>query len=163
MALKSGRKRLDERLSLQRLFNDDDETYEGDRTRADSGFSVRKTFPVVRSYGPGGPTYLQLAWALEYIRCWKLGIKAPTEEAFVARRGIYRHGNQNRDEGRARKGDLDKQRAADRGDAAASLAAESEADEADAAVDHLPQVQEGRRHDAPRRKGGKRPDRVRPR
>lgn len=64
---------------------------------ASRGYSIRQTFPIIRSAGPGGPTYLQLKWALETIKIWKINsaagktvVQYPTEESFTKARGIYR-------------------------------------------------------------------------
>jgi len=159
MAWKSGR---DDR-SWQRVLDDG---YEDDASRGPVGFSVHKPFPIIKSYGPGGPTYQQLKWALTVIRLYNQGVPArewPSEESFTKAKGVYRYGRKDRDERRTRTGAVDEQRSADSGNAAAAPQAEPEARAEEPAVDHLPQVQERRRHVPPRRPRRERPHRVRPR
>jgi hypothetical protein len=126
------------------------------------GFSVRKRFPVIKSY-PGGPTYHQLKWALETIKCWKEGRALPTEESYIVKRGIYRHGRQNDVKGSARAHGVDEQRNTDLRNPTTPPPPQPEAGTPAETVDHLPQVQAGRGDDE---KGGsrkKRPRNLRPR
>lgn len=145
---------------------DEGATEAGDSANPARGFSVQRTFPIIKSFS-GPPTYRQLMWAIDVIRLWADGVVTrriptyPSEAGATKQRGGYSgeqkpvHDAGNRD-ARGRK----HVRAVGTREASAGPPTEPKAREARKAVDHLPQVQERNRHAQVR--GKKRPRKGRP-
>lgn len=140
MGFESGKRQREGRW-LNELY---DEPYD-DNIRARTGFSVFRSYPIIRS-NTGKPTYLQLKWAIEVIKLWANGVATrrvpvyPSEAAATKQKGGFSGEQKN-----------------------ARTSAKSKAGTPTPEVDHLPQVQARDRHTQVRRKKRKRSPRLRSR
>ena len=150
----SMRGRRGEAAKVRGLFGQETEDEDGNNTW--DGFSIQRTYPILRS-SSGAPGYLQLKWAVNEIKRWKQSVLLynhrqgkflrPIDEA-IATRAVGRFPSEQSKSSRA-----SERRGGQMAAASKAKAAKPKAHPPAIVRNRVRQVQKARRHDA--KSGGK--------